>query len=306
MHPMDDVLRLNHLQCEGTHNSYHVQPTEVTAPDWSYTMAPLAEQLDTQGVRKLEIDVHWDAATASFNVYHLPRFDAVSTCATFVDCLTNVRGWSRRHPGHHPIFIQIEPKTLPAMGTPERLSAMDALDAEILSVFDPEEVILPDEVQGARATLDEAVTEDGWPTLGQTRGRILFFFNCSREDCVLYANEGTGLDGRVIFADSEEGDPWSAVRIQNTPNAEARAAVEAGYLVRTFADGIASLLADGSNDLEAALASGAHMISTDVPAPRDDMAYFVEMPGGTPSRCNPVTAPVGCTSLDIEDPARLR
>ncbi|MCA9577348.1 MAG: hypothetical protein H6726_29140 [Sandaracinaceae bacterium] len=306
VHPLDDTLRLNHLQCEGTHNSYHVQPNEMTAPSWSYTMAPMAEQLDTQGVRKLEIDVHWDADLRAFQVYHLPRFDQVSTCPTFVDCITGVRDWSRDHPGHHPIFIQIEPKTLPAADTPDRLAALSALDAEILSVFAPEEVITPDEVQGARDTLDQAVTEDGWPTLGQTRGRVLFFLNCSREDCVAYANEGSGLDGRLIFADSEEGDSWSAVRIQNTPNADARAAVEAGYLVRTFADGISDLLADGSNDLEAALASGAHMISTDVPAPRPDMDYFVEIPGGTPSRCNPITAPPGCTSLDIEDPSRLR
>jgi hypothetical protein len=303
---MDDVLRLNHLQCEGTHNSYHVQPTEVTAPSWSYTMAPLAQQLDEQGVRKLEIDVHWDPATSTFNVFHLPRFDAVSTCDTFVQCLTNVRDWSRRHPGHHPVFIQLEPKTLPVGDPAARLLALDALDTEILSVFEPAEVITPDEVQGARATLEQAVTEDGWPTLGETRGRVLFFFNCSREECLAYANDGTDLAGRVIFADSQEGDAWSAVRIHNTPNADARAAVEAGYLVRTFADGISDLLADGSNDLEAALASGAHMLSTDVPAPRDDMDYFVEIPGGTPSRCNPVTAPPGCTSLDIEDPARLR
>jgi hypothetical protein len=305
VHPMDSVLRLNHLQCEGTHNSYHVEP-EAAGPSWSYTHAPLDEQFEEQGVRKVEIDVHWDPETSSFDVYHLPRFDDVSTCPTFVACLTTVRDWSRRNPGHHPIFIQIEPKTLPALDTGDRPAALDALDEEILSVFEASEVITPDEVQGTQATLDQAVTGTGWPTLAQTRGRILFFLDCDRDDCVAYANDGAGLGGRVIFADSEAGDPWSAVRVVNSPGAEARAAVEAGYLVRVFSDGISDLLTDGSNQLEAALASGAHMISTDVPVPRDDMAYFVEMPGGTPSRCNPVTAPVSCTSLDIEDPARLR
>jgi len=306
VHPMDDVLRLNHLQCEGTHNSYHVQPTAMTTPDWAYTHAPLAEQFEDQGVRKVEIDVHWDPETSSYNVFHLRRFDEVSTCPTFVACLTELRSWSRRNPGHHPIFIQIEAKTLPLSDSGDRPAALDALDTEILSVFEANEVITPDEVQGTHATLDEAVTGDGWPTLGQTRGRVLFFFDCGRTDCVTYANNGVGLAGRQIFADSEAGDAWSAVRIVNSPGAEARAAVEAGYLVRVFADGIADLLEDGSNDLAAALASGAHMISTDVPTPRDDMEYFVEIPGGTPSRCNPVTAPVSCTSLDIEDPARLR
>ncbi len=304
-HPMDDVLRLNHLQCEGTHNSYHQRPA-FFGPDWDYSHASLYDQLDQQGVRKFELDVHWRPATNDYAVYHLTRFDDVSSCDTFVDCLTEVRRWSRTHQGHHTIFIQVEDKELPAVDAPEHAAALDALDAEILSVFDQGEVILPDEVQGSRATLQEAILNDGWPTLGETRGRILFFFNCARERCISYANEGAGLAGRVIFADSEEGDSWSAVRIQNTPNADARAAVEAGYIVRTFADGIADLLADGSNDLEAALSSGAHILSTDVPAPRDDLSYSVEIPGGTPSRCNPVTAPPGCTSLDIEDPSRLR
>lgn len=306
VHPMDSVLRLNHLQCEGTHNSYHVQPMPMTAPSWSYTHAPLGEQFEDQGVRKVEIDVHWNTETSAFDVYHLPTFDPVSTCPTFVACLTEVRNWSRRNPGHHPIFVQIEPKTLPLAATGNRPAALDALDDEILSVFEASEVITPDEVQGTHATLDEAVTGDGWPTLAQTRGRVLFFLDCGRDDCVSYANDGAGLAGRMIFADSEDGDPWSAVRIVNSPGADARAAVEAGYLVRVFSDGISDLLSDGTNELEEALASGAQIISTDVPAPRDDMDYFVEIPGGTPSRCNPVTAPPSCTSLDIEDPARLR
>jgi hypothetical protein len=32
----------------------------------------------------------------------------------------------------------------------------------------------------------------------------------------------------------------------------------------------------------------------------------VEIPGGTPARCNPVTGPKDCTSNDIEDPKFLQ
>src|SRR5690606_5928561 len=35
-HPLDDLLRLNHLQAEGTHNSYHLRVREDTLDDWSY------------------------------------------------------------------------------------------------------------------------------------------------------------------------------------------------------------------------------------------------------------------------------
>ena len=56
---------------------------------------------------------------------------------------------------------------------------------------------------------------------------------------------------------------------------------------------------------EAALGSGAHFISTDHPYPGDAEAYGFVIPAGTPSRCNPITAPDDCAPLEIEDPARL-
>ena len=62
-----------------------------------------------------------------------------------------------------------------------------------------------------------------------------------------------------------------------------------------------------TTDREAALASGATFVSTDypVPDPAFGTGYFVEMPGGMPARCNPVTAPPDCTPLAVEDPALL-
>jgi hypothetical protein len=33
------------------------------------------------------------------------------------------------------------------------------------------------------------------------------------------------------------------------------------------------------------------------------LAYVVQIPDGTPARCNPVTAPADCTPLALEDPA---
>ena len=64
-------------------------------------------------------------------------------------------------------------------------------------------------------------------------------------------------------------------------------------LVRTRAD--ADTVQARSNDTtmrDAALAGGAQFVSTDyeVPDPRFG-PYVVRIPGGTPARCNPVTAP---------------
>ncbi len=54
--------------------------------------------------------------------------------------------------------------------------------------------------------------------------------------------------------------------------------------------------------LDQALLSGAHFVSTDVPWPVEWTSYVVEIPDGTPSRCNPRSAPVECSSEAIESP----
>lgn len=300
-HALDDVLRLNHLQAEGTHNSYHLRPTPETIADWDYDMAPLDVQLAEQGVRKVELDLHWDPTTGRFLVHHLDLVDARTTCATFLDCLVVLRRFSDAHPWHHPIFVQIEPKG----GTDGRTvtEVMASMEEELLAVLPEELLVTPDLVRGDAASLAEAIATRGWPTLGAVRGRFLFFLNCDRAWCVEY-----GRAGRLVFADSEPGDPWAAVRILNTPGPDVRAAVEAGLIVRTRAVSITDALASDRATLEAdlarALETGAQLISTDVPAPRPDVPFHVEVPGGTPSRCNPITAPPECTSEAIEDPAR--
>jgi hypothetical protein len=58
---------------------------------------------------------------------------------------------------------------------------------------------------------------------------------------------------------------------------------------------------------DAALASGAHLLSTDYerPDPVLGTGYVVRIPDGTPARCNPATAPPECRPADVEDPELL-
>ena len=109
----------------------------------------------------------------------------------------------------------------------------------------------------------------------------------------------------MIFADSEPTDPFAAVMIHNSPDANATSLVQQGFFVRVFADSAADVLTGQGDDLAAALASGAQVVSTDFPVARPDTTYVASIPGGTPSRCNPVLAPSGCSSTDIENPAYL-
>ncbi|MFT5355218.1 MAG: hypothetical protein ACI9KE_002434, partial [Polyangiales bacterium] len=97
-HPMDDVLRLNHLQMEGTHNSYHRRPRSVYGDmipsPFDYEFDPLDVQLEEQGVRKFEIDVHYDVARGRWNVLHIALIDPDTSCETFQECMSVIRTWS--------------------------------------------------------------------------------------------------------------------------------------------------------------------------------------------------------------------
>jgi hypothetical protein len=304
-YPLDETLRLNQLQAKATHNSYHVSTSGTMPLDWNYTHAALDVQLESQGVRGVELDVHWKASLGAYEVYHLPLIDEGTTCRRFTECLETLRAWSDAHPGHHPIFVQIEAK-FPLSEGEERETYFASIDAEVRSVLPDELLITPDDVRGAHATLAEAISMDGWPTLGEARGRFLFSFDCDRDICVSYAGPAGDLAGRVMFPDSQPTDAFAAFMVVNDAlSPSAREAVEAGYLVRVFAEDLVGVLEGGPDELEAALATGAQVVSTDFPVPRDDVDYVATIPGGTPSRCNPVTAPADCTSSDIEDPGQL-
>lgn len=294
---LDDVLRIEHVQVKGTHNSYHVRP-EPYHPAWNYTHLPLDQQLADQGVRQVELDVWMDPVCGRFEVYHVGFLDEVTTCRLLTDCLDTMRSWSDDNPGHPPLFIQIEPKDSYDPATAR--ARLAALEAEILSIWPRELLITPDDVRGAHATLREAIVADGWPTLGDSRGKALFFMNDGGGLRDEYTEGRTTLEGRLMFAEAGPGEATESVLVLNDPSADAARIAEAvalGFLVRTRADADgAEAAASDTSRRDLALASGAHMISTDFPAAVEGIDYWVELPGGAPSRCNPVTAPPECTA----------
>jgi hypothetical protein len=310
------------------------------ADSLEYSHVPLDEQFTDQGIRQIELDVFADREGGlyaepagprlaqipfeadpamlepGFKVLHVQDIDHLSTCPTFVACLEEVREWSEANPDHLPIMILVEVKqdTIPdpvgaGFVVPETIGAadLDALDEEIRSVFDDGDVITPDEVRGDRPTLEEAVLSDGWPTLAESRGRVLFALDNGGEVRDLYVDGHPSLEGRMMFTSSDRGTPEAAFLKLNDPIADAeaiRAAVEAGYVVRTRADADTAQARTGDDAmLDAALASGAQWISTDYPVddPRFPAEYVAEMPGGGTMRCNPVRTPAGCRD-DILEP----
>ena len=303
-YPLDDVLRVHHVQMKGTHNSYHLIG-EVDADPWRYDHAPLDVQLAEQGVRGFEIDLTYDATTDTYPVFHIALVDENTNCATLDVCLGTLATWSRAHRGHVPLLVQIETKD------EDSTEDIDAYLAGIEAIVEAElgELVLtPDDVQGDHATLAEAIETDGWPTLAVARGRVILFLDGGRA-ATAYARDDTDLSDRLMFVRGREGTPIAAISKFDEPvgNEDAIAeAVLANRLVRTRAD------TDGNEaramDLSrftAALASGAHLVSTDFPAENPYVDYAVDIDDGTPARCNPLTAPDECTSLAIEDPELL-
>jgi hypothetical protein len=339
-HRLDSTLRLDQVQVLGSHNSYHGRPyaqvlaalrkgNPALADSLDYAHAPLPQQFDI-GVRQIELDVYADPQGGKyarpsfplslgvpvaddpvmhqpgFKVIHQSDIDTNSTCLTFVRCLSLVKQWSDAHPGHVPLDVHVEMKD-----SKVDESTFAALEREIRSVFPSRQILTPDLVRGDAPTLGAAVSAHGWPTLGRIRGRVYFTLD-NEAFRSAYLVGHPSLRGRLLFTPSHPGAEDAAFAKLNDPVADAAAitaALDAHMIVRTRAD--ADTFQARSNNIstrEAALRGGAQLVSTDYERldPTLHTGYVVHIPGGTPARCDPVTAPPHCRPSDVEDPALLR
>jgi hypothetical protein len=258
-----------------------------------------------------------------YKVLHTQDYDYETTCLTLVACLAEIEAWSGDNPDHLPVMVMIEiktqsvpeaavaegidltidlPWTIPLPTTPELL---DALDAEITSVFPPDRLITPDDVRGNAPTLESAVLDRGWPPIEDSRGKVLVALNNTGEIRSLYSDGRPSLEGRPMFTSAEPGDPDAAfVRFDDPFSDGLVEAVEAGYLVRTRTDSpTADARLNLTADRDRAFASGAHYLSTDYyePSTYFDSPYVVAFPDGAVGRCNPITAPSTCTAEQLAE-----
>ena len=306
-------LRLNQIQVIGTHNSYHLEPDSpivrvfsMWRNEWKYSHLPLTRQFQELGVRQIELDVWPDPEGGrfaspfgagrgvvlegldkpGFKVLHVPDIDYRSTVPTLRAALDELRQWSQAHRTHLPILVLFEVKSA---GAPDPLelgfvkppaitaTALDDLDAEIRAALPDELLLTPDDIRQDDATLREALATRGWPRLEHTRGKVLCALDNTGPEKALYLNGHPSLRGRTMFV------------------ALIREVVTAGLLVRTRADAhTREARANDTRRRDAALASGAHFISTDFPAPKPEVVgtdYVVRMPDGKHARRNPVSGP---------------
>ena len=300
-------LRLNQLQFVGSHNSYKQAQSwgwatvlrwlnEDAARALDYEHLPLGEQLDL-GLRVLELDVFYDAASGTFPVGHVQLMDMNSHCSRLHECLAQLQAWSDAHRDHLPLLIMFNAKDqpIPRLPTPTPFdeAAFEALDGVLEAGL------------GDRLLRPGAVGPGAWPTVAESRGQVLLLLDEGAPKRDLY---DTGAP-RPLFMLLPESDPRAAIFVINDPLAEGeriRHLVAQGYLVRTRAD--ADTEEARSNDTrrrEAAFASGAQAISTDyyIPSKRFESNYVVRLP--SVARCNPVSAPGPCALEAFSDPVAL-
>ncbi len=320
----------------------------VFAKQAEYGHAPLGQQLQA-GIRSVELDAYADPAGGrysgrqymaafgksevsgldqlsqpGFKVLHAPEADFLSTCWTLNSCLTTIRDWSDANPDHLPVMVFIQPTDAPVPDPlkvnfpqpwPIGRAELDALDQEILAVFSRDRIVTPDDVRGNAATLRDAVTTKGWPTLDASRGKVLFAMiddTGKKRDAYIDANGS--LAGRVMFTTPDSDQPDAAIIKLDDPVAsyeQITALVRAGFIVRTRADADTNEARVGdTRRRDLALTSGAQVISTDYalsPAPFG-RPYQVTLPSGGLFGCNPVvTSPSRCSEAKLEslDSGRL-
>lgn len=301
----------------------------------NYSHAPLATQLD-RGVRTFELDIFADPKGGKFahpllpeilnlsvkrpkgmdqpglKVLHIQDIDFISNCQVFVNCLSEMKTWSDKNPDHLPVIINLElsDTPLPAPFDGTKITHFDAeqlngVDSEIRSVLG-DRLITPDDVRGEAVDLRTAVSEIGWPTLAESRGRFLFFMD-NADKRLDYLEGHPGLAGRVMFTSSGEGQPDGAVLKVNEPEdgSRIRSLVEDGYLVRTRADD--EVTNTSTTRREIALASGAQIVHTDFPAGEGSRTtgYVVSFGTNPEARCNPVSSSAVCATGSASELARL-
>ena len=288
-----------------------------------YEHIPIVKQLDL-GLRNLEIDVYADSKGGNyaypkglelvegleeydpnkqmlqpgFKMLHVLDIDFRSHYYTLEACLEDLKKWSDANPTHEPVFITLEAKDgeINRFGTePELFTSklFSELDISLINTLGKDKIITPDEVRGSFLTLEEAVLNNNWPKLKETRGKFLFILDDSGRKCDLYIKNHPSLKGCIMFVNAKAGTPEAATMILNNPeDGNISKLVKKGYIIRTRADsGTKEARANDYSHFEAAKKSGAQIITTDyyLPSKFFKSDYHISFKNGTYVRNNPVT-----------------
>lgn len=286
-------------------------PNSFNPKELDYTHLPLKVQFEKHGIRQIELDLYLDPNGGLFHkrlgyqfvgksinsnepkltkpgikIMHIPDIDFNTHYLTFIESLQAVKDFSNEYSNHLPITIMLEMKSetvanyVPGGGFAEALpwtgNSFDEMEQEILAIFSREQIIKPDDIRKEKNTLREGVLENGWPTIEDSRGKVMFVFTNSDSQNDIYKQGATSLENKLCFTNANPNDDDAAFLMYNNPFSsfdEIQEKVAEGFLIRTRSDAGTYEARNGDyKNWTKALSSGAQFISTDYYVP--DLRYL--------------------------------
>ncbi len=311
--------RINEKKYLASHNSYKqlpekgiirflnkIQsklPAQLDPNEMDYGHVDLVTQLDSFGIRGLELDVYADPEGGAFykrrlpffiwgprqkseieelkepgiKVLHIKDVDYQSSVHTWKSAMILLNNWSLNHPGHEVVFINIEVKSESPGGSSALLRRMGFKPApefdglalkELIRTSNEvlgQKIFTPLELMKDAPSLKSSIQSNGWPLCAETGGQFIFIMEGLSDDLKQWVLHPENK--APFFYYGEESDPNVVFVLKNNckgQEEEIQQCVKNGLMVRTRAD--AGTLESRRNDYstwESALKSGAQIISTD-------------------------------------------
>jgi len=180
-------LRFNETCWKATHNSY-AKPVDLATQ-----LAHDPAHPHQYGARGLELDLYHDKLMLEFWVCHWPP-GMEKDERPLSHWLGQLLAWSGAG-NHDPVTVTLDIKKM--RGGSDGWAGV--LDRYLLRHFDGDRIFQPSAFAGAGHTsLVKAVHEQGWPTIGEMRGKFLFVLSGADTRKQQYVRQPFG---RVCFAD---------------------------------------------------------------------------------------------------------
>lgn len=259
-----DDLRYNQVRQKSAHNAHQ-------------QLEGIYDQVHYWRIRSLELDLHrgklgHPRLKRDWYIYH-GAHNPNTTVHRLSDFLRLCRGIRRAIPGHEVMTVFLDIRG-PFHTTTSASQSGDALDLLLTGHLGVDRLWRPKDLLEAApgaVTLQDAIAEQGWPTLGSLRGRIIFVLTGSADILHTYLGSKAARD-RVAFlsakverkSDVPGADPSIVFFNMNDRKVKlARRVHQAGFVARGY-------YIDDERRWKAAVEHDCHHIATDEINARED------------------------------------
>jgi hypothetical protein len=275
-----------------------------------YGHVTLSQQFNEYGIRGIELDLYNDPWGGHFERRRINRFilglrqhsrdsvmkkpgikmlhiadvDYESHYRTFSEALAEINAWSQSHPGHIPLFINLELKNaspgdytriLRMLGFKRAITfdsaAFVEIDQTIRQHFRDSTLFTPQMLRDTFSTTSERLSTMGWPSLNAMLGKVIFILDGNEASYKRFSSQ------HLAFSYGQAGKPETAFVIRNNPveHETEISALSDTYIVRTRTD--VETMEARTNDytmFNSAMRSRAQILSTDYYMPDISLSRY--------------------------------